>query len=225
VEFTLLAAALGSVAAVFAVLWLVHRGDAARLWDEALAAMMVGLLVGRLAAMVIAGTNPIARPADILIVRSGVDTGWASLGALVTAAIAGRRDPLGTLDSLAPAALAGLATWHASCLLREACLGTPSGLPWAVASSGSAVTRHPVELYAAALLAGGVVALAWWARRRPPPGRLAGVGLAIAAGVRLVTEPMRLALGSGPVAWYAAGIVVGALLAVAGPRAARLIDR
>jgi prolipoprotein diacylglyceryltransferase len=221
VEFTLLAAALLSVGAVY--IGVRTQGPAesrARLWDTALGAVMAGLFLGRLAAMALAGTNPITHPADILIVRSGVDTGWASLGALTTAVVAGRRNPVDTLDGLAAPGLAGLAVWHGSCLLRGACLGTPSELPWAIAASGSGVTRHPVEVYSALLLIAGAAVLAWWARRPATPGRLGGAALFLAAAVRLATEPMRPALGSGPVGWYAAGIVAGSLLFVAGRWAA-----
>jgi len=219
VEFTLLGSAVLSAGAVYAALR-VSGAPVRELWDAAVIAAMAGLVVGRLAAMILAGSNPLTRPADILIVRAGVDTGWASLAALVAAAAAGRRDPVRTLDALAPAALAGLAVWHASCLLRGACLGTPSDLPWAVAASGSQVARHPVEVYAAALLLGGAVLLGWWARSDPMPGRIAGAALAVAAAVRLATEPMRPALGSGPVLWYAAGIAAGILLFLAGRVAA-----
>jgi prolipoprotein diacylglyceryltransferase len=215
VEFTLLGAALASAAAVFAALRL-QRGPTAEQWDAMLAAAMAGLLVGRLAAMALAGTNPLTHPTDILIVRSGVDTGWASLAAVVTLAVIGRRDPVRTLDAAAPAALAGLAVWHGSCVLRGTCLGTASDLPWAIAASEGGVTRHPVEIYAALLLLAGAVLAAWWSTRSPRPGRLGGAALAFAAAVRLVTEPMRPVLGTGPVAWYAAGLLAGCLLFAAG---------
>jgi prolipoprotein diacylglyceryltransferase len=219
VEFTLLGAALASAAAVFVTLRL-QRPPATEHSDAMLAAAMVGLLVGRLAAMALAGTNPFTHPADVLIVRSGVDTGWASLAAIITLAVVGRRDPVRALDAAAPAALAGLAVWHGSCVLRGTCLGTVSDLPWAIAAPGSGVTRHPVEIYAALLLLAGAALAAWWAAGSPRPGRLGGSALGFAAAVRLATEPMRPVLGSGPVAWYAAGLVAGVLLFTAGRRLA-----
>jgi prolipoprotein diacylglyceryltransferase len=211
VEFTLLGAALASAAAVFATLRL-QRPPAPGHWDTMLAAAMAGLLAGRLAAMALAGVNPLARPADVLIVRSGVDTGWASLAAIVTVAVLGRRDPLRAMDAAAPAALAGLAAWHGSCALRGTCLGTASDLPWAITASGGVVTRHPVEIYAALLLVFGAVVAARWGARSPRPGRLGGAAVMLAAAVRLVTEPMRPVLGTGPVGWYAAGLAAGGLL-------------
>lgn len=218
-EFTLLAAAAIAVAALYAVLWWeAKRGNAAgctrNLWDVALAGVLAGVFVGRIAAMVGDGVNPIAHPGDILIVRGGVATGWATVGALVTAAWLGREELWPVLDGLAAGALAGLAGWHTGCVPREACLGTTTDLPWAMSQPGSTVGRHPVELYAAAALAAAAVALAWWRSRRSlPPAAAAGLALAVAAGIRLATEPFRPALGGGPVVWYVAGAVAGAAVA------------
>lgn len=211
-EFNLLWAALTGVA----LAWL-----GTRIWPDRLpqrapdlmvGAAAAGLLVGRLTAMAIQGINPLANPADILIVRGGVHTGAASLGALVVLAWALRRDPA-RLDALAPAALLGLAGWHAGCLWRDACLGIGSGLPWAYAAAGGDVTRHPVELYAAgALLLGALLVsrLPWRLLMR------AGVALSLAGVIRLATEPLRLTILGGPVAWYAAGTIVGVLVVVGG---------
>lgn len=218
-EFTLLGAALLSAAAVYATLYYEEKrrvtpGRARDLWDIVLIAAVTGLFVGRLAAMALAGTNPLTHPADVVVVRSGVDTGWASVAALGALAVAGRRDPWRTADAIAPAALAGLAAWHASCVLRGACLGTPSGLPWAVAQSGSRLGRHPVEIYAALGLLAAAALLLAWTRRLRPPGTVAAIALAAAAAARLATEPLRPVLGSGPEPWYAAGVVTGLALAV-----------
>lgn len=218
-EFTLLGAVAFAAAATAGVLWFEAGrtnppGSTRRLADAALAATLAGLLAGRLAAMAGGGTNPLTHPADIVIVRSGVDTGFAALAALVVLALLARRGPWATLDGLASAALAGLAGWHLSGVFRSAWLGTPSDLPWAFAQAGSAVTRHPVEVYAAASLLLGAVALHLWKRRSPRPGVVGATALIVAAGVRLATEPLRLGLGTGPEWWYTAGTAAGlALLA------------
>lgn len=218
-EFTLVGAVLMGVIPLYLVLyWEAKRGNAAsctrNLWDIALSGTVAGVLTGRLAAMVAAGVNPITNPADILIVRGGVATGQATVAAVATIAWLGRHELWPVLDGLAPAALAGLGGWHAGCLVRNACLGTPSDLPWAVAQGGSTITRHPVEIYAAILLLAAALALVWMrTRSRLAPGTAAGAALALAAGVRLATEPLRPTLGSGPVGWYLAGLVAGATVA------------
>jgi prolipoprotein diacylglyceryltransferase len=216
-ELSLLWAATAGALALYAALRFMGRRDATvcvgDLWDIALAAAIAGLVVGRLAAMIRGGVNPLANPGDIILVRAGVDTVAASVAALLTAGWMARRHLADQLDALAPAALAGLAGWHAGCMFRGACLGTPSDLPWAWAQTGSEITRHPVELYAAlSLLAVGIV-LAGGRTRFPTPWALAGIALASAGLVRLLTEPLRPAIIGGPVWWYASAIAVGASVA------------
>ncbi len=219
-EFTLLGAVFVGVVPLYLVLyWEAKRGNAAsctrNLWDIALSAVVAGVFVGRLAAMVADGVNPLTNPGDILIVRGGVATGPAVVAALATVAWLGRRELWPVFDGLAAASLAGLSGWHAGCLVRGACLGSPSDLPWAYAQSGSTISRHPVELYAAVLLALGAVAIAIWrSRGRPLPGLPAAAALICAATVRLVTEPLRPTLDGGPVWWYILGIALGGAVAV-----------
>lgn len=208
-EFTLLGSVAIAVVAIYAVLWLeggrTNAADCTRdVWDALIGAAVVGILVGRLFAMVEAGSSPFAHPGDILIVRGGVDTISASLAAVVTYAVLTRRDRWVLLDAAAPAALAGLAGWHAGCLVRDACLGTVSDLPWAIAQSPGGATRHPVEIYTAVALGIAVVAFVWWKYHRPRSGTIGLAAIGVAAAVRLATEPMRLGLGSGLEWWYAA---------------------
>ena len=213
-EFGLLAAAL--IAAVCVRLTLAAEAatvapeqDAGRLWDLALLSAFVGLGVGRIGAMVAGGTNPLAHPLDVLILRGGVDTVLASVGAIVAFGIAARRALVVTADAIAPAVIAGLAGWHAGCFTRGACLGTPSNLPWAI-SGPSGVGRHPVEIYAAVLLAAAaVVALVLLKTRHARPGMIAGLAIGFVSGARLATEPMRLGIGNSPLWWYAGGVAAG----------------
>lgn len=216
-EFTLLWAVLTAVALGWLGLRIWSEGLPDQPFDLLLGAGVAGLVVGRLTAMLLQGVNPLASPGDIIIVRGGVHTGAAAVAflAMLTWSTRSTRE---ALDALAPATLLALAGWHAGCLWRGACLGTTSDLPWAWALDGSTVTRHPVELYAALGLALGawlVSRLGWrmWLR--------AGAALTIAAGVRLVTEPMRPSITGGPVGWYLAGAIVGIVVLTAGHRLSR----
>lgn len=219
-EFTLLGAVLFAVLPLYGVLyWEARRGNAAsctkNLWDIALAGVIAGVFVGRLAAMIGDGVNPLTHPADMVLIRGGVATGPAAVAGIATVAWLGREELWPVFDGLAAAALAGLGGWHAGCVVRDACLGTASDLPWAVAQDGSTVTRHPVEIYTAlGLFAGAIVIAVWRQRGRPAPAVPAGLALAWASAVRLLTEPLRPNLSGGPIAWYVLGFVAGFALAL-----------
>ncbi len=217
-EFSLLWAALAGVATMGLALRWRRPHLPPHAFDRLMGAVLVGLASGRLAAMAVAGVNPITRPGDLLVVRGGVDTGFASAGALLALAWWFRRDLFRSLDALAPPILFGLAGWQAGCLFRQACLGTASDLPWAWSRPGSQVTRHPVELYAALLLGAGGL---WLWGRQVPAGTLAGAALVVAAGARWVTQPLRPSLAGGPVVWYGLAVLVGTVVALVGWRRAR----
>ena len=214
-EFTLLGAAAIAVGGFWLMLrWEAKRGNASGcavdLWDAGLVSAISGVLVGRLVAMVQAGISPIADPAQIILIRSGVSTTGVVLGTAVVFVFLARRAPIVAGDAIAPAALVGLAGWHAGCLVTNSCLGTESSLPWAMTLPGSDITRHPVEIYAAGILLLAGVALALWKQHgRPPLGSVAGTAILAAAAARLITEPLRISLAGGPVYLYAAGILVG----------------
>lgn len=218
-ELTLLGAALTGVGFAWAALRLpaVRRAlpdGLERPLDLLLVAAAAGMLAGRLAAMIRTGVNPLTNPLDVIVVRGGVDTGVATLGAIAALLALTRRHLPQAADALAPPALAGLAGWHTGCLWRSACLGSSTDLPWGWAAEGSDIDRHPVELYAAVLLVLAALAIT---RASPRPWRWSGLSLAAAGGVRLVTEPLRPSLTGGPAGWYVAAVVVGLAVAVAGP--------
>ena len=217
-EFTLLWAALLGVAAMWAMLRVEERRgllpDTRADWfDLLIGSAVIGLVVGRLAAMILTGTNPLTHLADIILIRGGVDTGFASLATLLYLLWATRRSGLVPLDAVAPAALAGLAGWHSGCLFRGTCLGSRSNLPWTWAEPGSDLTRHPTELYAALLFLAAAVGVLLLLDRMRRGGVPAGLTLAAAGLIRLITEPMRPSIGSGPIWWYTAAIVAGITLA------------
>lgn len=216
-EFTLLGSAAVAVVALYAVLWFeagrTNSADCTRqVWDAAITSIVAGVFVGRLAAMVLAGTNPITAAGDILIVRGGVDTVAATVAAVGTYGFLVRRDLWVLLDAAAAAGLAALAAWHGACLARDACLGEVSTLPWAWSQGASAATRHPVEIYAALVFALAALIVLWVkTRARDRPGVAALGAVTAAAVIRLATEPLRLGIGADLAPWYSAGAVVGLL--------------
>jgi hypothetical protein len=168
------------------------------------------MIAGRIGAMIVDGVNPLTHPATIIIVRAGVDTRVAAPAALVALAWVTRRHLPAELDRLAPLSLVGLAGWHAGCVWRGTCLGTPSSLPWAYSLPGSPITRHPVELYAAAALFGAALIVARLPRR---PWLATGTAIAAAGVVRVATQPLRPTITGGPVGFYLLAVVVGVGLA------------
>ncbi len=219
-EFTLLWAALLAVGALWMMLRLERRlgllpDDRSDWFDTLLGAAVSGLVAGRIAAMLLTGTNPLTHPADIILIRGGVDTGFASIGALVFLVWATRRSLPAALDLVSPAVLAGLAGWHGGCVFRGTCLGTRSEFPWAFAEPGSALTRHPTEIYSAFLFVAAAFGALFLLRRITRPGVVAAGALATAGTIRLVTEPIRPSLGSGPIWWYTTGILAGIVLTAA----------
>ncbi len=191
-----------------------HRHDL----DDLIAAAVGGLLIGRIAAMISQGINPLSHPGELVVVRGGVSTVAASLGFLAVLGWSSRKER-SRIDRVAPSVLMGLAGWHAGCLFRGACLGTPADLPWAWSLTADGVARHPVELYTALLL----LAFAFLVTRLPNTLFVRAVmGLGLAALARLITEPMRPSISGGPVGWYAlaavASLGLAALIAIRGTR-------
>lgn len=209
-EFTLLGAAAVALGAAWLGLSRAGAPERADLRNAVVGAVIAGLATGRIWAMLATGVNPLTHPTDILIVRGGVATGAATLGALAFLAVSRRADLWRQLDLIAPAALLGLAGWHAGCVVRGTCLGTPTGLPWGMTAPGSTIARHPVEIYAALLFLAAAVALHLLRSRRS--GLWTGGALLAAAAIRLATEPMRPALGDDVRLLYAGGVLAALVL-------------
>ena len=208
-EFTLLWAALTAFAAAFVTIRLTKPAVPDRPLDRVIGAAVAGLAVGRVAAVLMQGTNPLTGPGELLIIRGGVDTVFASLSAVAILVWPLRRTPA-ALDAIAPAVLAALAGWHGGCLWRSACLGTISDLPWAWALPGSDITRHPVEIYAAIVLLAGAGTIKMITRH---PGTAAAMAISWAGVARLATEPFRPSLGAGLSWFYALAAVMGLMAA------------
>ncbi|MCZ6663265.1 MAG: prolipoprotein diacylglyceryl transferase [Actinobacteria bacterium] len=216
-EFTLLWAALTGVFFAWGGTRLWPEGLPDHATDRMVGAAAAGLFMGRLVAMTLQGTNPLTHPGDILVIRGGVHTAAATVGALGVYlwAVKGQ---IRFLDATAAAAVLGLAGWHAGCLWRNTCLGAASDLPWAWSLPSSTITRHPVEIYAAL----GLIAAAFIVARLPIRTLLrTGAGLALASLVLLLTEPLRLTIKGGLEPWYIAGIAAGVVVVTLGGRAAR----
>ncbi len=215
-EFTLLGAALSGALGIWLGLRLPgvaqRTGTLERPWDVLVGASAIGVFSGRIAEMVSVGVNPLTNPFDVILVRGGVDTVAASIGALATLVWVFRAD-LTALDVVAPAALLGLAGWHAGCLWTGSCLGDATGGDWGF-TSPAGVLRHPTELYAAAAL----VLFAFATTRPRTPFVATGLALAAAGAVRAATEPIRPSISGGPTWAYLGAVAAGLAVALVGRR-------
>jgi prolipoprotein diacylglyceryltransferase len=214
-EFTLLGAALTGALGLWLGLRLpgirVRAETIDRPWDVLVGAAAIGVFSGRLVEMITVGVNPLTNPFDVILVRGGVDTVAASIGALLTLAWVFRDDQT-TLDIVAPAALLGLAGWHAGCVWTGSCLGAATSGDWGFTLPGSSVGRHPTELYAAVALAVFAVVTT----RPRTPFVATGLALAGAGAVRAATQPIRPSLTGGPMWAYLAAIALGSAVAIGG---------
>jgi len=208
-EFTLLAAALTGVLFAWVATRVSRMRAPERPMDALIGAAAVGMLTGRLAAMIADGVNPLTSLTEMLIVRAGVDTVTASIGATAALLWTGRDRLPAFVDNLAPAVLAGLAGWHAGCVWRGTCLGVAADVPWGWSQPGSPITRHPYSIYIAVLL----LAAAWVTSRTRTPWRASGLAVMSLGLARLLVEPVRPSLDGGPVWFYAAAAVAGLALA------------
>jgi len=199
VEFTLLWAALTGIGAMLATDRLLNADE--RRFDDLLSGALIGLSVGRLAAMIAGGSYPWQHPGLILLVRAGVHPGWASLAALLWLAFRFRFSPI-TLGAMAVPALIGLGGWEAGCVFRSACGGVTIG--------SSAL---PIGLIAGVAFVGAALLV----NRLPPPTK-PGAALLAAGVIRSASEPFRSALTHTVIWWYLVGIIVGLIVAVTARR-------
>ena len=201
------ATAMVAAALVLSVLKRNRSPDLPSPFNDLLGAVLVGMAVGRLAYLLGEGVDLIAHPIELILVRGGISPVPAAMAAIGFLAWECRSDLWRRMDFLAPAGLAGLAVWEAGCWWQDACLGSPSGLPWAMALPGSDLTRHPVGMYAAGLLAAGAV----WLLLRPLrwKGASAAAGLGWASTVRLAVPLWSVGNWSNWAWWYLLGVVLG----------------
>lgn len=190
--------------------------------DAATAPVLVGLLVGRIVAMVLDDPRGLMRPGDILIIRGGVEFWPGVLAGMAVAAVAAKRagtDVSSRLADLAPHALVAYAVYEAFCLVRDGCFGPVASV--GLRPEGIPQRQIPIGL----LVAIATVAIAWAVRRLTAASPLRGVVLALAgvAAVRAAAATWLPRISDGPTRQQLQAVaVLGALMALA---AASLLAR
>lgn len=186
-----------------------------RVLDAATAPVLVGLLVGRLVAMVLDDPRGLSRPGDILIIRGGVEFWPGVLAGMTVAAVAAKRagiDVLSRLADLAPHALVAYAVYEAACLIREGCFGPVAAV--GLRPEGIPQRQVPIGLFVAI----ATLAISWAVRRVTATSPLRGLGVALVgvAAVRAVAATWLPRISDGPTRQQLQAVaVLGALMVVA----------
>jgi hypothetical protein len=128
--------------------------------DVTLGALLIGLIVGRVASVAIDDPGSLSNVSDLLIIRSGVEF-WPGLATgLVWLAIRARHDHINWADRLAAISTPALVAWacyEGTCLLRDGCPGPVSS--FGLRPDGLAQRMFPVGLVVAAAALGAASAI------------------------------------------------------------------
>ncbi len=187
--------------------------------DAALGAAIAGVVVGRLATLLLDDPTSIGSISDMLIIRSGVEF-WPG----VTAAVAfvwwseRRAGPFShtRLVGLVPLAMVGYAAYEAACIFRDGCFGPESQI--GLRPPGVMTPMFPVGWAMAIALLAAAWATRLLARREKSPVLIVSAATAAVAGVRSVGSIWLPHVGDGLTRQHVTSIVIGsgAALVVAG---------
>lgn len=191
---------LASLVAVVVVVWaaerwILQRPGQASVLDVGATPLIIGIVVARLTAVLLDDPSQLGRPADLLIIRGGVEF-WAGVGAAAAMlAWTARRasvNPLSYGAAIVPAALTGYATYSIACVVRDGCFGPVSPVGLVPPFGGPRLL--PVEIGVGLLLGWVAWALDRWCSF---PSVTIGIALSAVAIVRLLTAWMLPRLDTG----------------------------
>jgi phosphatidylglycerol---prolipoprotein diacylglyceryl transferase len=201
--------------------------DGDHIYNAGFAALLAGLIFGRLGHVIAFWSAYSAQPLDIIGLNPRAFALWAALpAALAAAAWYSHRHHLPwvtVLDAAGPGLLAAAAVLDVGNLLAGQAAGAPTSLPWAINLWG--VARHPSQVYEliAALVA--LAAAIWVLRHAYWPGRVIWTAILGYSLGRWLLEPFREASATLPggfrtvqvLGLLAAGVALLALRALAAP--------
>lgn len=212
IDRALLGAIVATAAAVMA--WVAvappRRAESEGWVDTLLAPGIAGLAAARLVAVLLDDPAALARPADLLVIRGGVDF-WPGVAvAVATFLWSTRREHTEAYDRLAdvtPVALVALGAYESSCLIRGGCVGPSLGAGLRV--DGVSATMAPVGLAVGAALVVVAVVVRRVATARPATAvAIALLGVAVVRGSAGFALPR---IGPALTRAHATSLVVAAL--------------
>ncbi|MEP7020315.1 MAG: hypothetical protein ABI808_06665 [Pseudonocardiales bacterium] len=166
--------------------------------DTTSGALLIGIAIGRLAAVAIDDPGSLTSLSDLLIIRSGVEF-WPGVAAGVGwIAFRARQDnvsPAVRLAAITAPALVAWACYEATCLLRDGCPGPVT--TFGLRPDGLVQRMFPVSLGIAAAAAGAAVVVRRWHRHGLPDLQVIAVALLSLATIRSFASIWLPHIGNG----------------------------
>jgi uncharacterized membrane protein YhaH (DUF805 family) len=187
----------------------------ASLLDVALGPALAGLAVGRLTAVALDDPRSLLSPADLLIIRSGVELWPGVMAATALAAWSARRVGVAAIDRLAdgaPFALVSYAGYEVTCPFRGGCFGPEA--PVGLRPPGLTTTMVPVGILIAVAVAVGAFVVRRLADRGASGGLIPVMAILVVASVRAVGSIWLPHVGSGPTRQHLTSAIVAVIAAV-----------
>ena len=185
-------------------------------FDLSIGALLVGLAVGRLAALALDDPGSLTSVSDLLIVRSGVEF-WPGVAAgVVWIAVRARGDavaPSRRWAAISSPALVAWACYEASCLLRDGCPGPLSAI--GLRPDGLVEPTFPIGLVVAAAAVGVAVVGRRWHERGAPDVEVVLMALVSVAFIRSVASIWLPHIGNGLTRQHKTSIAVAVISTLA----------
>ena len=202
------------VPSVFVRAW-PESAVATGLLDVASGALLIGIAVGRLAAVAIDDPGSLTSISDLLIIRSGVEFWPGAAAGVAWVAVGARRDhvsPASRLAAITAPALVAWACYEATCLLRDGCPGPLSSI--GLRPAGLVQRMFPISLGVAAAAVGAAALVRRWHRRGMPDLQVIAATLIALASIRSVASIWLPHIGDGPTRQHRTSIAVGVIASI-----------
>jgi 4-amino-4-deoxy-L-arabinose transferase-like glycosyltransferase len=179
------------------------------LFDVGVVPLLVGVGVGRVAAMVLDGAGSVTRLSDVLIIRSGVEFWPGVVAGGLWLAVSARRDGVAAIDRLAavaPAAVLCWAVFEATCPARDGCPGPVSSV--GLRPDGLTHRVFPIGLAVAAAGAAASLMLELARRQRRPSAEIVAGAISIVALIRSIASVWLPRIGGALTRQHRASLIV-----------------
>lgn len=183
--------------------------------DVAGGALLLGILIGRLATVALDDPGSLTNLRDLLIIRSGVEF-WPGVAAgIAWIAFHSKKEGVSPARRLAAISATSLVAWACfefTCLLRDGCPGPRSSL--GLRPDGLVERMFPVGLLVAAAAVTAAFVIRRLHRKGMPDAQVVVLSLFAIAIIRSVASIWLPRIGQGPTRQHRTSILVAAVTAV-----------